>query len=168
MLLVSLSIFTTACDQFSRDDDGSGSPGVYATTPDQSCLYSSNCNYPNTLPMGWSNYPQDLNGYYTGYNNQFNNGFCGCPWGTQPVYNSQYGLACVSNQQVYPDTYTYNYWQWGQSGFTTFSTYSGVGYNVYRNNNCWQGVLSACVVGSTCMSGTCRLVPGTQYGLCSQ
>ena len=147
-------------------DEGNG--GVIATTPDQSCLYDNNCSYPAQLPAGWSGYPIGTNGYYIDHTNSYNNGFCGCPFGTQPVFNSQFGLACVSQGTIYSNTYSYGYWQWGSQGFHSFSTYAGLGYNAYRGNNCWQGALSACLTGSQCSSGTCQLVPGTQYGLCTQ
>lgn len=175
---VLLSLATTlvvACSNKGGSSSNGGGGTVTALTPTTQCLMPNgvqgNCNnaiYTNTL--GYSPYTTNGSNFY---NNS--NGFCGCPVGTQPVYNNGWGLGCVAVNYL-PSTTNY--------GYATYGYY--VGSNSWTNvplsstpisqmnqvsGNCSQTVGYACdsrVSGSCGLNGVCQtLQGGSPYGVCS-
>jgi hypothetical protein len=142
LVYIFFALFVAACD---GGGDGGGG-GQVATTPlDTRCLDgSAYCNssvYGQYGQYGWSAYP----GYY-GYGNYMSyyqrNGFCNCPVGSIPTYNSWTGLGCV--QQTYVNMYAgmQLYWNFGIGagyGYGSGYGYSGWGVNPGIQNN-WQQV----------------------------
>lgn len=110
-----LALTMTACPG-KNSDESQGAQDV-ATTPlmDNACLTGQqNCNmngYQTYQPYGFRPYPinpYSYGGYanywtnHSGFNTQLYNYtmFCDCPAGTQPVYNNQFGLGCLSRAAI--------------------------------------------------------------------
>jgi hypothetical protein len=146
-----------------KDDGGGEGAGTVATTP---CASTCNNTVYSTLP-----------GLITPTAYTYGaNGFCGCAYGTRPIYNYEWGFACVP-----ASTLTYSsYW-----GYNTGSIYQPqnfvptnmqqVSYNPLQyggdTNNCFHGVAASCDVrvANTCGGGaTCRPIGGgSTVGVCT-
>lgn len=154
-----------------------------ATTPlDMRCLNgTTNCatsTYSNY--GGWTTYslPYNTPGY--NYINYFTaNGFCGCPGGYSPAYNSSMGLGCISSMALQP-IYNYAvYMGFGYNGgFTTWmggaatinipqvSNIPGSAYQgacVHQiTQSCLINQVNACGIGATCH----QVITGSNLGVC--
>ncbi|MGE3972995.1 MAG: hypothetical protein AB7F59_00565 [Bdellovibrionales bacterium] len=90
----------------------------------------------SSYPAGYSAYPVN-NGYYAGYiPSQGYNNCNACPYGTTPIYDANWGLACVQIPQ--PQTYYRQPWsgcqqQQGQYGYL-------MNCNPAMPNSCPSGV----------------------------
>ncbi len=127
-----LALFVAACQN--NDGGGGGTTTTTVTTPLTNCIdgtsYCNNSAYAQN--QGWMAYP-GMYGYAYNYMNYFTqNGFCNCPAGYNPTYNSSYGLGCVQTRLLQPYSGYYMYWQLG-AGATWSSGWgyanAGYGYN---------------------------------------
>lgn len=87
-----------ACQKNESSDNGE----TYAATPAQNCADAAN---PACIPAQ-PNYYQQNAPQFINYQWGYANGFCGCPVGFRPVFNSNWGLACAPLQ--WQGAYTYN------------------------------------------------------------
>lgn len=194
------ALFMTAC----QGDDGGGGGGTAVTTttvttPLTSCLdgttYCNNQQY-SGLP-GFMPYP-GMYGYAYNYMTYFNqNGFCNCPQGWTPVYNSSYGLGCVQSRLLMQNySASYLYWEfqnssswsygWAQSNdYYYWSYYSAPtipnnfaqssnipnGYYGGSGGSCSRNLTQSCLLNqaNTCGAGaTCRqVIAGSSLGVCA-
>lgn len=134
IVFVIFALFVAACGD-KGSDSSTTNTGQIATTPlDPRCYNgSTNCQngvYNQNYQYGWMGYPGFQNGYnYTNYFSQY--GFCNCPPGSRPTYNSTSGLGCLRNEYINPYmTFTY-YWQVSfNAGFSYGYNGYGAGYNM--------------------------------------
>lgn len=169
-----------ACGKKDSDDGNGGGAaaagGTYAQTP------TANCNVPgaaNCNPGAYSQFPA-----FTPYQWTNTNGFCGCPQGSRPVMNPQWGMSCAPdnyfpNQFGYQfqfQTYSYNQvrnWdQYSQNGQMTNTPVVNYAPAISgQNAGCYAQAAAVCDVRSpnTCAAGsTCRASAGGSYlGFCT-
>lgn len=179
-----LTVFALAACQPDNNGGNTVTANNVATTPLQlNCLNGSTyCNntmynqYPGFVAYpGWYNYAYN-------YNNTFvTTGFCGCPTGYLPTYNTTYGLGCVQSQLLYPywnDFFMWTYWGTGW-GYYAFSApqpginqphFSNIPTNTSGLNSCTQTLTQNCDlnVANSCGAGaTCRqVIAGSSLGVC--
>ncbi len=155
----------------------SNSDETIALTPTTDCMnygygYNGQCNYPYQQNPGFSQYPYNTqNGLY-----QYGtNGFCQCPNGSRPVYNSTMGLGCMSNATLDAGAIPYQSYNWNYStntwmnvNPTQYQPYSGA--ITTSTVGCFNNVIVACdsrVAQSCGVGGYCRPVGGgSSLGLC--
>lgn len=180
MNLISFCILVTglvACN-----NGGNTNNQKVAQTPlSMDCLNgTAYCNtgaYNNLNGYGYYSYPGYVQGYnYYAYAQQ--NGFCNCPVGTLPTYNSSYGLGCVRADLIQPYLNYSFYWTFGY-----YSNYvpanqglnspqvSNLGTVSYQNGGTCQSQLNySCFVdqaGSCGNQGTCQpTAGGSRLGIC--
>lgn len=180
-----------------QPDNGGGVGTTPVSTPlpptlNQSCLngstYCNNSLY-NQTP-GFMQYP-GLYNYAYNYTTHFNQyGFCDCPYGFLPVYNSTYGLGCVSRQVLQPYASNFMRWQWDtatvgwgyannynntydapQTSLPNFPQYSNIPQAGHYPGSCTKHVTQSCMMDQsiTCGQGAiCRQVyQGSNLGVCS-
>lgn len=168
-------------------DGGDGGGGKVATAPlGLKCINGqANCDttqYNQYYQYGWRPYPGFQYGY--DYSIQFNqNGFCNCPVGFGPVYNSTYGLGCIDQGLLEPFANSFFYFSFTIGSFvgggyvggytapeypTNWPQYSNVGGNTI--NTCSRTLTQSCFVNqpNSCGAGaTCRQVNYGPLGICS-
>lgn len=189
---IALGFTLIGCD---KRDDNSGQQVVVQpppAPPTTQCLNGQvNCN-PNVYqPYGQYGFvPYGINPYsYGGYQTYWNNyglntfggayngahvGFCNCPAGYRPVYNSGMGLGCVALNSFQPVAYGAFYW-----GLQP-QNYQWVNFNQVSNttgyptqNTCFDNVAGSCMLNNpsyACPAGlTCRpTAGGSVMGICAQ
>lgn len=146
-LFIATALLITAC----QNDSGGGGGGTVTattttTTPLTQCIdgsaYCDNRIYSQT--PGWMPYP-GMYGYAYNYISGFSrSGFCDCPRGYAPVYNSTYGLGCIQSRLLQPFAGYYMYWQidissnwstgWGYNDPAYFYGYGYTSAPTYPNN----------------------------------
>lgn len=161
-----------------KNDDSGGGGGTFATTPQppaQSCADAAN---PACTPAQ-PNYYQQNAPTFMAYQWNYANGFCGCPAGFRPVFNTGWGLACspynwfpnaayyqVSAVNVQSIFYGPQNGQWTNVPVVTYSPATSG-----NASTCGAQASLICDIRSpnTCTSGgVCRVVGGGTYmGLCT-
>lgn len=171
-----LSILTTvgvvlalsACGQ-NKDKNGQT---VAVTPPTSQCLMTptaAGCtpNAYSTMP-GFYPYPI-VGGGYTGYEVNFQNGFCGCNSGYNPVYNNTWGLGCVQSNYVAGFTAYAFGWAAPNSQFLNIQQRS-FQPNIVRGSSCYMDVQRACdsTIPQSCgNNGYCQSINGgSRAGVC--
>lgn len=164
--LVSLGmIFTgllaiTACKK-SSDDNQPG--GTIAATP---C--TATCN--GTIYTGVPGLAAP-----TAYTYGLNSGFCGCAYGTRPIYHPEWGFACVQANTIAYSAYL------GYNSSTIYQAQNVAALNMQQinyspvqygsENNCFSSVAASCDVraaGSCTNGGFCRPIGGgSSVGVCT-
>ena len=140
-----------------------------AVTPSTECLTHQNCSYPN-YNSGFYSYSRNNNGYYSGFNSSYKNGFCGCGPGKSVAYNGQLGLVCVNHTSL-PSGASYISYNWNHQ-YYSFSRPQPVAYSAIPTQyqgSCSQSVLNACLVldSNSCgPNGYCRAIGGGALGVC--
>ncbi len=167
-LFLGIGLFLSACAKSSDSNGGGGGGGgTVADTP---------CNGPSCYSQNGGGYflpPPVPNPYLYGPNG----GYCGCSVGQRPVFNPQWGYACVSTQYM-----TYNYYL----GYSANNLYGFQGQNTIPLNNspiaysplpyggtanCQQNIAASCDTRATpaCTNGgICRPIGGgSSIGVCT-
>jgi hypothetical protein len=146
-----------------KDDGGGAGGGNVAATP---CTATCDSSVYSTLP-GLTN--------PTAYTYGANGGFCGCGYGNRPIYNSQWGFACVpSNTLNYSAYWGYNTSTIYQSQNTQAMNMQQVSYTPLQygaDSNCFSSIAASCdvrAVNSCTNGGTCRPIGGgSSVGVCT-
>lgn len=137
-LFLLIALFVAACQNDGGGGGGNTTVTNGVTTPLTSCIDGTTfCDgriYSQT--PGFMAYPGMYGSAYN-YMNQFaRGGFCNCPMGTSPIYNSTYGLGCIQTRLLQPFAGYYMYWQIDYSsnwttgwGYNDPAYYYGYGYN---------------------------------------
>ena len=185
LFILTSALFITACQK--DEGGGAGAPVTTAavSTPlSRSCIdgttYCNNQVYGQYA--GWMPYP-GMYGYAYNYSTRFQNGFCGCPIGYQPVYNNSYGLGCVQASLLGQYSGYFQTWTWS-TGATGWGYAYDYPYSAPQTNTnmpqfsnipaakggCWETVTQSCFVSEPnyCGTGaTCRPVMGnSNLGVC--
>ncbi len=96
-----------------RQNAGIPQPGPQNPALQNTCMINGGvgCSW-SQYPGGYSHYNYQ-NGFYSGYSpySGYNN-FGGCQYGSIPIYDVNWGLACVNVQQ--PQRFAWNSWNWQQ------------------------------------------------------
>ncbi|MGE3756879.1 MAG: hypothetical protein AB7H97_03940 [Pseudobdellovibrionaceae bacterium] len=168
LTIVSVMALASGCGK--KKSGGSKQVAVTpATTATTVCI--QNPQQPGCEPTGWSQYgayPYPYqNGYYTGYEISFKNGFCSCGNGQRPMYHQTWGLGCVGAGVFNPNWQVYG---WpadnGQYLTTRQQSYQS---NIAGQNGCYMDLYRACDTQypSQCGGGICQsLNGGTRLGVC--
>lgn len=157
-LLLTGLLSLAACQ---KKSDGSG--GEVATTP---CTATCNNTVYSTLPGLTTP---------TSYTYGTNGGFCGCSYGNRPIYNGDWGFACVP-----ANTLTYSAY-WGYNTSTIYQAQNTAALNMQQvsysplqygaDNNCFTAVAASCDVraANSCTNGGfCRPIGGgSSVGVCT-
>lgn len=161
-----------------NDNNSGGTTGTIATVPPPTNTCMNGTTYCNSnmygQNFGYAAYP--YNPYFYGvnygfYNASYYGSFCDCPPGHRPVYNTQYGLGCVSVSSFQPYAYGAVYWGWGANNNQWVNVPQVSNTQGYPSSNtCYRNVVQTCFVdqvNSCGASATCQATGGgSRLGVC--
>lgn len=165
-----LSVGLISCANNNNDNGGGVGPNQEIAVTPQACNIPGqlNCNpgYFNAFGQPW--------GIQLPFQNNFANGFCGCPQGMRPIMNQQWGLACAPVFMLNFNNLGFVYHTFQFSFFAQNTGWSGVpqaNYNPAISGNLSCQVTTACDtrIANACVNGgVCRPVGGgSAIGLCT-
>lgn len=166
--LLSLCLF--ACGGKNNNDDTPTVPG-----PNPACMngtaYCNNQAY--SYYPGFQPYPNSYgNNYWS--SSWGTSGFCNCPAGSMPTYNSMYGLGCVNTNQFNYNFSLYAWWGWGATNtqWTRNPISSNItGYNSLGGGGCFNSAVESCMTNIANSCGPGRICQPTAasgtLGLCT-